>query len=121
MDKLIVHYDSKCGLCLKSMQLIKTLDHRNRFEFLPLNEIDIQEENIPADSISLKVNENLYTKSNALIKIVSRLGLLGQFAYVFKIIPKSFRDRIYDRIATHRNMFFRASACKNNCISEEPK
>jgi len=95
-------------------------DHSSRFEFPDLNDRIKQAENIPADSISFKVNETLYTKSNALIKIVSRLGLLGQFAYIFKIIPESFRDHIYDRIAMHRNKFFRASACKNNCLSDRP-
>lgn len=118
MDKLTVHYDGKCGLCLKSLKLIKWLDHRERFEYRDLNEIEVETENIPVDSISLMVNNTLYTKSSAVIKILSKLGMLGQLAYIFKIIPRSLRDRIYDRIARHRNRFFQAPPCKNNCNAE---
>lgn len=116
MDELIIHYDGKCGLCLKSMQLFNALDHRKRLEFIDLNNVDTRLENVPPDSISFKVNKTIYTKSEALIKMTASLGLLGRFVYIFKIIPQSFRDWLYDRIAKHRNKVFRGTSRKNNCL-----
>ena len=53
----------------------------------------------------------VFLKSNAVIKIVSRLGGVYNIAYLFKIIPGKKLDKLYDWFAKRRK-------CNvNNCFS----
>jgi len=58
------------------------------------------------DSIILLINDQLYTKSTAVLKICRQLKGWWSFFYIFIVLPKSFRDWIYDIIAAKRYQWF---------------
>ncbi len=58
------------------------------------------------DSIILFYQDTLLVKSEAILQIFKLLGGPGYFLYGLKIIPKPFRDTLYDWIARNRYRWF---------------
>jgi len=63
-------------------------------------------------------NKQVYTKSSAVINILSELGGLYKLAYIFNIIPTFISDSIYDYIACNRFQWF---GKLNKCPMPEKK
>ena len=109
-----VFYDDHCGICARSIDFVRRRDPAGRrFEFQPLGgeafraTIDEQtRENLP-DSVVVRTADNqLLTRSAAVIHVLGRLGgpwrLLGG---LMRIVPRFIRDRVYDEIARQRHHF----------------
>jgi len=64
------------------------------------------------ESIIFISNEKIYRKSNAIIEVIKTLGGVYKLMGVIYILPKSFRDFIYDLIAKNRyRIFGKKSEC----------
>jgi len=50
--------------------------------------------------------DEVYTQSDAIIHILSRLGGIHRGFIIFKYLPKSFRDHLYKMIAKYRYRWF---------------
>ena len=113
-DKKIILFDGVCNLCNSSVQYIIKHDTKDVFRFVALqselgqkivSHIGISEKSI--DSIILyEPGIAYYYKSAAALEIAKQLGGLNSFATVFKILPLSFRDRIYDYVAKNRYKWY---------------
>lgn len=65
------------------------------------------------DSVILKIEEDLYQKSDAVLEIMKRLP--GQWRYLsfFRFVPKFIRDRLYNFVAKNRyRCFGRKVSCQ---------
>lgn len=116
-DKPILLFDGECTLCNKAVQLIIRHDKQAQFMFAPLNSsigksITSMAKNTP-DSIHLFCRGTIYTKSNAVIKLMQLLGGYWRLGIVLKVIPEVIRDKVYDLIAAHRYKWF---GKKNYCM-----
>lgn len=109
----IVLFDGICKLCNASVNFIIRRDPRGIFHFASLQSdfgrskiINCPASQSGSDSIVLIIGEKCFTKSSAALRIARRLQFPWPLFYAFIIIPKSFRDWIYDIIAENRYRWF---------------
>jgi predicted DCC family thiol-disulfide oxidoreductase YuxK len=113
-DKKIILFDGVCNLCNSSVQYVIKRDKSDVFRFAALQSelgqkiikhIGIANKNI--DSIVLyEPGKAYYYKSSAAIEIARDLGGLFTFGTVFRIIPTTIRNILYDYIAKNRYKWY---------------
>lgn len=110
----IVFYDGVCGLCDRTVQFLLKRDTAQRFKFAPLQgETAKQRTDLPTDlrSIAFVANhgtakEQLYFRSEAVLRILNQLGGFWRMVSWLRIIPRSLRDALYNAIAQRRYRWF---------------
>lgn len=112
-NKSIIFFDGVCNLCNNSVKFIIKRDKHKRFLYASLQSdaardilLQFKIKNSNLNSIILLENGKLYQKSTAILKIAKQLNGFWKLNYVFIIIPKFFRDFIYDIIAKNRYKWF---------------
>jgi predicted DCC family thiol-disulfide oxidoreductase YuxK len=115
----IVLFDGVCNLCNGAVDFIIKYDRHDQFKLSALQdkvgEKLKKEHLIPAtflDSIILITKNGLLYKSDAALEIASKLGGIWPVFTIFKVFPKSFRDKLYDWIARNRYQWF---GSENTC------
>ena len=97
-------YESHCGLCHRLVRFVLAVDRQGVFRFTPL---DVRAS--PPESIVVRTaSGELLTRWAATLYILQRLGgiwrLLGR---TLDLLPRSFLDWCYDRVAAVRKRLFR--------------
>jgi predicted DCC family thiol-disulfide oxidoreductase YuxK len=113
-NKKIILFDGVCNLCNSAVQFVIKYDHKDVFRFVALQSelgqqiikhIGINTQNI--DSIILyEPGIAYYYKSEAALQIAKNLDGFFHFGTVFKIIPTSIANQIYDYIAKNRYKWY---------------
>ncbi len=113
-NKKIILFDGVCNLCNSSVQYVIKRDKNDIFRFTALQSelgqkiikhIGIANQNI--DSIILyEPGKAYYYKSSAAIEIARDIGGLFTFATIFRIIPTTIRNILYDYIAKNRYKWY---------------
>ena len=111
-NKKIIFYDGLCAMCNRFIRILITLDKKEKFLLAPLQgkngkilQKKFSKELKGIDSV-IFYNKKAYTKSSAVINILSELGGIYKLAYIFNIIPSFISDSIYDYIARNRFQWF---------------
>lgn len=111
-NKKIIFYDGLCAMCNRFIRILITLDKKEKFLLAPLQgkngkilQKKFSKELKGIDSV-IFYNKKVYTKSSAVINILSELGGIYKLAYIFNIIPSFISDYIYDYIARNRFQWF---------------
>jgi predicted DCC family thiol-disulfide oxidoreductase YuxK len=123
----IIFYDGECGLCHGLVRLILPRDHKGWFRFAPLygetftRMIPPQQRAALPDSLVLLTSSGeLLLRSSATLYVARRLGWSGKLAGgLFSIVPKPFRERIYDWVARKRKRWFARPATVCPLVPEE--
>jgi predicted DCC family thiol-disulfide oxidoreductase YuxK len=112
--KKIIIFDGVCNLCNSSINYVIDNDKNDIFRFVSLqsdlgialqNYLGIEIDNI--DSIILyNPNEAYYLRSTAALKIMKEFSGLWKLSTIAFILPRIFRDKIYDFIASNRYKWF---------------
>lgn len=111
--KSIILFDGVCNLCNSSVTFVIKRDKKNYFIFSSLQsdaakdillQCGIKKNDL--NTIILVDRGVVYSKSTAILKIVKKLNGPWKFFYIFIILPKSFRDTIYDHVAKNRYRWF---------------
>ncbi|MCZ8512782.1 thiol-disulfide oxidoreductase DCC family protein [Paenibacillus filicis] len=118
-EAAIVFYDGTCGLCNRVVQFIIPRDPRGRFRFAALqSEIGkkmLRERGMDPeapDTFVLLEGDRLYTRSTAGLHVLRRLGGAWPLTYALILVPRPFRDGMYNLIARSRYRWFgRSDAC----------
>jgi len=106
--KTIILFDGICKLCNGSVNFIRKRDKKKQFNFVALQseegnalvkQLRISKE---TDSIILLQNKQIFIESDAAIEIGKRLPGPWKWVFIFKIIPKSWRDKLYCWVANNR-------------------
>jgi len=125
LDKPVVLFDGVCNLCSSSVIFIIKRDRGSKIKFASLQSEFGQEQmkrfKLPAsllNSVLLIKNGKLYQRSNAALEIASMLDGLWPLFFIFKIVPRFFRDIIYDWIAKNRYRWF---GKKEECMIPTPE
>lgn len=112
-DKKILLYDGMCNLCNWFTTMIIKYNRRKSIELIPLQSsagkdilgrFDLNLERF--NTIYLISDYNIYNKSGAVLAIIKELGGVWRLLFVFYIIPKFMRDKIYDLISRYRYKLF---------------
>ena len=113
-NKKIILFDGLCNLCNSSVQFLIKRDSKDIFRFVSLQS-ELGKEllsKLPTaiqktDSIIIYESEAVfYYKSQAVFQIIKSLGGLFNLLLIFKLLPHSIHDFIYDYIAKNRYHWF---------------
>lgn len=124
--KKIILFDGVCNLCNGAVQFIIKRDAKDVFRYAALQSVIglklISERGIDTnliDSIIL-VDPGVayYTKSDAALEIAKSFGGLWGAVQLFKWIPTSIRNAIYDVVAKNRYRWF---GKKDQCMIPTPE
>ena len=112
-DKPILFFDGVCNLCSGFVQFVIERDPESKFRFASLQsgtgqkvlrDNKLSETNL--STVILLKDGKYFTHSDVALEMSRDMGGLWTFFYVFKIIPKTLRDKIYDWVATNRYKWF---------------
>jgi len=112
IGKNIVIIDGECALCSKSVSFLKRLDKKCILEFIPYSTEKgrelLKDKNLLDDIAQYVVYIKplkTYIKSEAIIRMIADTGYLQKSVLILLLIPRRFRDKIYDYIAAKRRIF----------------
>ena len=119
-EKGIILFDGVCNMCNASVNFIIDRDKANKFKFASLQSetgknllVKFQKDAEKLDSVVLITGGKLYDKSSAALKIASMLPFPYPLSILFRVIPKTLRDIVYDYIAKNRYKWFgKKDACR---------
>lgn len=109
-----------CNFCNFWVNFVIKRDNRDIFRFSALQS-DISKEIINRinydisnpDTFILIIGEDYYTKSTAALKVCKELSGMIKILYPLIILPKFFRDFVYDLIAKNRyKLFGKTDSCR---------
>ena len=112
-DHPILLFDGVCNLCNGSIQFIIPRDPGGTLRFAPLQS-DLgqtvrESTGLSTDDLEtvVLVDDGMaYTKSDAAIRVGEHLGGVYRLLSLGRLLPRSFRDRIYDVVAENRYDWF---------------
>ena len=119
MEKSIILIDGECNFCNNTALFVIKFDKYDKFRFASqqsetgkklLREYHYHDSEI--NTIILLKDNEVYTKSSALIEISKHLVGIPKLFIIFKIIPVSLRDLLYDLFSKYR---YRLFGRKKNC------
>ena len=112
-NDFVVYYDGICGLCDFFVNLIVKIDSKGILKFSSLQGpsgqqllIDMKFDSKDFDTVLFRNNDQVYTKSTAVFKIIKSIGGFWRVFLVFDLLPTSFSDFIYKKIAINRYKIF---------------
>jgi predicted DCC family thiol-disulfide oxidoreductase YuxK len=120
-DSPVIFFDGECNLCNGFVQFVIKNDPHARFRFASLQSEHAKD--IPTlPEMASRVGElstvvfrhrGIYlAKSTAVLEIAKLMGFPYRFCYVFIVLPKPFRDFVYDWVAANRYRWFgKRDAC----------
>ena len=115
VEKTVVLFDGVCNLCNSTVQFILRHDSEGQFRFASqqseagrrlLAEHGIPASDALADSVVVIEGERVWLESDAALHILYRIGGVWSFPYIFRWLPKSFRDAVYRWVARNRYRIF---------------
>ena len=119
-SKKIIFFDGYCNLCNSQVNNILSIDKKNIFHYSALSSkfaINSLKGKIDKKSIGKSIvflnNGIVYTKSEAVIMILSEIGGFYNLFSFFKIFPSFILDFFYNIIAKNRYTWFGKS---ENCF-----
>lgn len=114
----IIYFDGFCGLCNGFVDFMMKIDHKKQFHYSPLQG-EHAHSNLPKEmtedlkSVVYSDGQKLYTKSEAVIKILKDQGGIWSLASAGKFLPRSLTDKAYDLVATNRyKLFGKKESCR---------
>ncbi|MFY0672671.1 MAG: DUF393 domain-containing protein [Bacteroidia bacterium] len=108
----IIFFDGVCGLCNKFIDVLFKLDaNNNQLRFAALQG-ETAKQIIPSnileklDTVVIFIDGELYYQSTGVLKLCAYLPWYYRWMQVFLILPKGFRDRIYNWVSENRYKWF---------------
>lgn len=107
----VIFFDGVCGLCNGFIDFIMKIDTEKKFHFSPLQS-EYAQKNLPPEftrdlkSVVYKENDHCYSKSEAVLKVLTELGGIWKLASLGKLLPSPFLNWGYDLVAENRYKIF---------------
>jgi predicted DCC family thiol-disulfide oxidoreductase YuxK len=112
-DQKIVFFDGLCVLCNRVVDFLLKNDRKKRLKFASLQSFNSEtflqqfyNQHVKEDTIIFYDNGRFFVKSTAVLKIAGYLGLPFSVFITLLVIPRPWRDAIYDIIARNRAEWF---------------
>lgn len=109
----IIIYDGICNLCNGVVGWVFKNAPKDKFQFVPFQSRRGQElltlnnfRTDRLDTVILFEGDTIYTKSTGFLKIVSKMPNWRLVSQVLGVIPRIFRDTIYDTASRNRIKWF---------------
>lgn len=110
---MIVFYDGKCALCGGWVGFLAALDARRRLRFAPLGGATAAGWPLPAgiDSVVFLRDGRVWVKSEAVLRALWDVGGVWRASALFRLVPRPWRDALYDAVARRRAAWSAGRAC----------
>ncbi|OIK14758.1 thiol-disulfide oxidoreductase DCC family protein [Bacillus sp. MUM 13] len=108
----VIFFDGVCNFCNGAVNFIIRHDSRSRFKFASLQSrcgeqfLDRHPHLKKVDSIILLEGGKTYTHSSAALRIAGKMDGIIKAAALLFIVPKPFRDYLYNILAKNRYKWF---------------
>jgi predicted DCC family thiol-disulfide oxidoreductase YuxK len=118
----LVFFDGICGLCNTAVDFILAEDHARIFRYAPIQGDTAARLLDPAliqnpGTMVYRDERGLHTRSDAILHIGLRLGGMWRISALGFLVPKAWRNRLYDTIARNRYRWF---GQKDSCRMPTP-
>ena len=124
----VLLYDGECGMCAEAVQRVLRYDHHGTLRFAPLQGTfasSVRARHPELDHVDSMVwveaagdgSERLLIRSSAGLRIARYLGGRWNVLLVGHLLPRSWRDALYDFIARHRHHI---AGRRDNCVIPTP-
>ncbi|MDX1904619.1 MAG: thiol-disulfide oxidoreductase DCC family protein [Thermonemataceae bacterium] len=124
-NKVIVLFDGVCNLCNATVQFLIVRDKKDQLRFASLQsefgQKVLEKYHLPQkdfDSFVLLVGDKVYLRSSAALKVSAYLGVFWKVFQIFWLLPKPFRDWVYNFVAKNRYKWF---GKKDECMLPSPQ
>jgi len=120
----VILFDGVCNLCTSSVQFIIRRDKKSLFQFASLQSAyggqQLRDLNLPSREFNslILVSDKVYQKSSAALEITRHLSGAWPVLYIFKLVPRFFRDWIYEGVSKNR---YRLFGKKEECMIPAPE
>jgi predicted DCC family thiol-disulfide oxidoreductase YuxK len=116
----VVVFDGECAFCNRWVDFLLRFDRKDTFRFTARQSQSgaafARAAGLPdtgVGSIILVEGKTIRLRSEAVLRMLELLGLPFSLARIFRMIPASVRDVVYDTIARNRTRWFgKMSACR---------
>lgn len=112
-DRPVLFFDGVCALCTGFARFVLERDRDGIFRFAPAQSPLGQAlyrhyglDPVHLDTNLLVADGRAYTKSQAFIEVMERLGGANRAASLLRLLPAGLRDRLYDPVARNRYRWF---------------
>lgn len=114
----LVLYDGVCGLCDRTVQRLLAADRRGVLRFAPLQgptakaviarhpELDEALRSLVFVRSHGTTDEKVYLRSEGALRIARELGGVWTVVAWLRIVPRAWRDAVYDWVARNRYRWF---------------
>ena len=125
----VLLYDGTCGFCAESVQLVLRHDRQKTLQFAALDssfgravlgrhpELALVDSVVWYEPAHGAASERLFTRSAAALRVARYLGGAWRLATVAGLMPRFFRDFLYDLVARHRHQLVRGG---QQCLVPSP-
>ncbi|MBK8807128.1 MAG: DUF393 domain-containing protein [Bacteroidales bacterium] len=119
----VILFDGVCNVCIGVVHFLIKRDKKKKFRYTALqsdegqsilNSLRLSATNF--DTLVLIQGNKTYIKSTAILHVCKALGGVWSLFYIFILIPKTFRDGLYNVFAKNRYRFF---GKQNSCMITE--
>ncbi len=130
--RAVVLFDGDCGMCNGWVRFITREQPEPWFDFAPLQS-DTGRKRLCTHSLGEEYRDSIlvfepdrgtkrvFTKSSAVLRILSGLGGFWDLFAPFAIVPRVARDWLYDQVALRRHRLFpMAQTCQLSTINSAP-
>jgi predicted DCC family thiol-disulfide oxidoreductase YuxK len=122
----VIVFDGECAFCNRWVNLLLRFDRKDIFRFAARQSQSgaaySRDAGLPeagVGSIILVEDNRVRLRSDAVLRMLGLLGFPFRLAAVFRLIPASVRDAVYDVIARNRTRWFgRLPSCRIPTSSE---
>ena len=107
-EGVFIFYDGDCGFCNRTVQFVLKNERKNTIQFSALQSEFSRElfesEGCPIDLSTFYLLEDyhIYNKSTGALRLIKYLKWYWQPLQVFWLIPRCFRDDLYNFVAKRR-------------------
>lgn len=116
----VILFDGACNLCNRYVQFVIAHDPDRRYRFASLQSACgasiIARFGLPSNvfqTIVLLDNDQIFTKSTAVLRIASNLRGWYRALVIFGVVPKPLRDAVYLLVSNNRHRVFAgANPCR---------
>lgn len=109
----LILFDGVCNLCSNSVQFVIRHDKKKQFNFASLQgetgQQILRTLELPAQKFSsfiLIEEDNFYTESTGVLRLLKRLGGMWSLLYIFIVVPPFIRNAAYRFISVNRYRWF---------------
>jgi predicted DCC family thiol-disulfide oxidoreductase YuxK len=106
----IVFFDGDCGLCNRLVLFLLKRDRRKILRFAPLTgkmaRQWLEDKDLQGETVIFLDDSGIYRKSEAVLRVLARLGGPWRIARAGLWTPRFLRDGVYDFISRRRRRWF---------------